>query len=61
LKPHPPEKWDLDYPSNIDKTFKELVLRYQKGIMFAVPSKALALSYANRLSQLINRDQESRK
>jgi replicative superfamily II helicase len=61
LKPHPPEKWDLDYPSNIDKTFKELVLRYQKGIMFAVPSKALALSYANRLSQLINRDQEVKK
>jgi len=58
LKPHPTEKWDLGYPSNIDRMFKEIVLRYQKGIMFAVPSKALALSYANCLWKLIDRDQD---
>jgi hypothetical protein len=37
---------------------KELILHYKKGIMFAVPSKALAISCADQLLQLADRDQE---
>lgn len=60
-EPYPAEKWDLGYPEDRDKMLKELVLRYKKGILFAVPSKALALSYASRLCHLIDRDQDIRK
>ena len=51
------EKWDLGYPNDNDRMLKELIQRYKKGIMFAVPSKALAVSYANQLLQLVERDQ----
>jgi len=56
-----PEKMDLGYPADKDKTLKELLLRYRNGIMFAVPTKALTFDYASRLRQLIDRDAEVRK
>jgi superfamily II DNA/RNA helicase len=52
------EKWDLGSPANNNKMLKELIIHYKKGIMFAVPSKALAISCADQLSQLADRDQE---
>ncbi len=61
LQMYPPERLDLGYPTDKDKTLKELLLRYKKGVMFAVPSKALAIGYASRLSQLIDRDAEVRE
>jgi superfamily II DNA/RNA helicase len=61
LEMYPPERLHLGYPSDKDKTLKELLLRYKKGVMFAVPSKALAIGYASRLSRLIDRDTELRK
>jgi helicase len=59
--PYPTEKWDLDYPVDKDKMLKELVLRYKQGIMFALPSRSLTLSYASRLCQLIDKDPEVKK
>ena len=56
LESYPTEKWDLGYPADDDRMLKELILRYKKGIMFAVPSKAMAVSYADQLLQLANRD-----
>jgi len=41
-----------------DRMLRELILHYKKGIMFAVPSKALAVSYADQLLQLADRDQD---
>jgi hypothetical protein len=58
MEPYPTEKWDLRYPDDNDRTLKELMLHYKKGIMFAVPSKTLAVSYANHLLQLVDRDQD---
>jgi replicative superfamily II helicase len=58
LESYPTEKWDLGYPADNDRMLKELILRYKKGIMFAVPSKALAVSYADQLLQLADRDQD---
>ena len=52
------EKWDLGYPADNDRMLKELILHYKKGIMFAVPSKALAVNYADQLLQLADRDQD---
>jgi len=58
LESYPAEKWDLGYPADNDRMLKELILHYKKGIMFAVPSKALAVDYANQLLQLVDRDQD---
>ena len=58
LESYPTEKWDLGYPADNDRMLKELILHYKKGIMFAVPSKALAVGYANQLLQLADRDQD---
>jgi len=58
LEAHPTEKWDLGYPADNNRMLKELILRYKKGIMFAVPSKALAVSYADQLRQLVDKDQD---
>ena len=58
LESYPAEKWDLGYPADNNRMLKELILHYKKGIMFAVPSKALAVDYANQLLQLVDRDQD---
>jgi helicase len=58
LESYPTENWDLGYPSNNDRMLKELILHYKKGIMFAVPSKALAVNCADQLLQLADRDQD---
>ena len=58
LEAYPAEKWDLGSPADNNKMLKELILHYKKEIMFAVPSKALAISCADQLLQLADRDQE---
>ena len=55
LESYPTEKWDLGYPADNDRMLKELILHYKKGILFAVPTKALAVSYAIQLFQLADR------
>ena len=60
-EPYPPEKWDLNYPLNKDKMLKELILRYKKGIMVALPSRNLTLNYASRLAKLVEQDSEIKK
>ena len=60
-EPYPPEKWDLGYPLDKDRMLKEVVRRYKQGIMFALPSRALTLSYASRLSHLIDEEPDVRK
>ena len=49
LESYPTEKWDLGYPADNDRMLKELILHYKKGILFAVPTKALAVGYADQL------------
>jgi hypothetical protein len=61
LEMYPPERLELGYPLDKDKTLRELLVRYKRAIMFAVPSKALAISYASRLSQLMDIDAEVRE
>jgi hypothetical protein len=58
LEAYPAEKWDLGSPADNNKMLKELILHYKKEIMFAVPSKALAISCADQLLQLADRDPE---
>ena len=58
MESYPAEKWDLGYPADNGRMLKELILHFKKGIMFAVPSKALAVGYANQLLQLVDRDQD---
>ena len=58
LESYPTEKWDLGYPTDNNRMLKELILHYKKGILFAVPTKALAVGYADHLLQLADRDQD---
>ncbi|MFC1893635.1 DEAD/DEAH box helicase [Chloroflexota bacterium] len=58
LKGYAPERIDLGYPMDRDRTLKELVLRYRSRIMFAVPCKKLVYGYARRLYELAGTDAE---
>ena len=61
LEAYPPERMDLSYPVGRERTLKELVLRYRRGIMFAVPTKRLACGYARCLCELVDQDPEVRE